>query len=365
MDDERYIREALDLADRGRGLVSPNPLVGALVVRGGEVVGRGWHEGPGTPHAEIAALTEAGDRARGATLYTSLEPCDHYGRTPPCTLAIARAGVTRVVAATVDPNPAVNGRGLARLRELGIAVTDGLLREEAERTNESFLKHVRTGVPFVTLKMAATLDGKAAARDGSSRWITGEEARLEAHRMRAAADAVMVGARTALVDDPSLTVRDVPYRGAPVLRVVVDSRGRLPRNAKVLSRDAPTLMATTEASPLDRREDWRARGAEVCVYEAKGGRVPLPTLLRDLGKRDVQHVLLEGGPTLAWSAVSAGVVDKVAVFLAASLLGGESAPTVLGGEGFAPVGDAVRLDIRSVDRVGDDLKVEAYVHRHR
>src|SRR5436309_6686225 len=222
------MREALELAARGRGVVSPNPLVGAVVVAGDEIVGRGWHEGPGTPHAEIVALLEAGPRARNAALYTSLEPCYHYGRTPPCTEAIIDAGVARVVSAVVDPNPVVHGRGVERLRSADIDVRTGVLEDEATRLNEAFFRHVATGLPFVTLKMAATLDGKVAARDGSSRWITGEDARADVHRLRAAADAIVVGAGTVIVDDPSLTARDPGYRGPPVLRVLVDAAGRVP-----------------------------------------------------------------------------------------------------------------------------------------
>jgi len=253
--DEAMMRRALALATRGRGLVSPNPLVGAVVVQDSRVVGEGWHDGPGNPHAEIHALRAAGDLARGATLYVTLEPCDHHGRTPPCTNAILEAGVARVVAAARDPNPIVDGRGFDRLRSAGVDVVAGVLESEAERLNEAFATHVRTGLPFVVLKMAATLDGKVAARDGSSRWITGREARAEVHRMRAAADAVLVGAGTALADDPSLTVRDPEYRGRPVLRVLADARGRVRPTARLFSDDAPTLVATTEIAPDERRRE--------------------------------------------------------------------------------------------------------------
>ena len=208
MDHEAYMRRALELAERGLGLASPNPVVGALVVRDGRVVGEGWHEGPGTPHAEAAALAAAGDQARGATLFVTLEPCDHQGRTPPCTGAIVDAGVATVVAAMKDPNPVVDGRGFARLSGAGVQVLTPVLPGAAARQNQAFAKHIRTAMPLVTLKMAATLDGKVAARDGSSRWITGEAARARVHRMRAGADAIVVGAGTALSDDPALTVRE-------------------------------------------------------------------------------------------------------------------------------------------------------------
>ncbi len=365
VDDEAYLERALGLAERGRGLTSPNPLVGAVVVAGGRILGEGFHEGPGRPHAEIVALEQAGDDARGATLYTTLEPCDHFGRTPPCTRAIARAGVTRVVSAMGDPNPVVDGRGFAALEAAGIEVRSGILAQEATRQNEAYAKHVRTGLPFVTWKMAASLDGKVASRDGTSRWITGEAARADVHRLRAAADAILVGAGTALVDDPSLTVRDPGYRGRPPLRVLVDARGRVPETGDLFDEAAPTMVATTGSAPRERREAWRARGAEVVEYEAEGGGVPLPQLLSDLGKRDVQGVLLEGGPTLAWSMVEDRAVDKVVVYLAPKLIGGQDAPGVLGGRGFAPIAQAMQLRVASFDRVGEDLRVEAHVHRDR
>jgi diaminohydroxyphosphoribosylaminopyrimidine deaminase/5-amino-6-(5-phosphoribosylamino)uracil reductase len=363
VDDEAYLERALGLAERGRGLTSPNPLVGAVVVAGGRIVGQGFHEGPGLPHAESVALVEAGESARGATLYTTLEPCDHFGRTPPCTRAIVGAGIARVVSALGDPNPIVDGRGFAALEAAGIEVRTGVLAEEAARQNEAYLKHVRTGLPFVTWKMAASLDGKVASRDGTSRWITGEAARADVHRLRAAADAILVGAGTALVDDPSLTVRDPGYRGRPPLRILVDARGRVPETGDLFDEAAPTMVATTGEAPRERREAWRARGAEVVEYEPEGGGVPLPQLLADLGKRDVQSVLLEGGPTLAWSMVEDRAVDKVVVYLAPKLIGGEDAPGVLGGRGFAPIAQAMQLRVASFDRVGEDLKVEAHVHR--
>jgi diaminohydroxyphosphoribosylaminopyrimidine deaminase/5-amino-6-(5-phosphoribosylamino)uracil reductase len=365
VDDEAYLERALGLAERGRGLTSPNPLVGAVVVAGGRIRGEGFHEGPGRPHAEIVALEEAGDDARGATLYTTLEPCDHFGRTPPCAQTIARAGVARVVSAMGDPNPIVDGRGFAALTTVGIEVRTGVLAQEATRLNEAYVKHVRTGLPFVTWKMAASLDGKVASRDGTSRWITGEAARADVHRLRAAADAILVGAGTALVDDPSLTVRDPGYRGRPPLRVLVDARGRVPETGDLFDGAAPTMVATTSLAPRERTEAWRARGAEVVEYEPEGGGVPLPQLLSDLGKRGVQGVLLEGGPTLAWSMVEDRAVDKVVVYLAPKLIGGQDAPGVLGGRGFAPIAQAMQLSVASFDRVGEDLKVEAHVHRDR
>jgi diaminohydroxyphosphoribosylaminopyrimidine deaminase / 5-amino-6-(5-phosphoribosylamino)uracil reductase len=365
VDEEAMMRRALALAERGRGIVSPNPLVGAVLAREGRVVGEGWHEGPGTPHGEAMAIAAAGEAARSATLFATLEPCDHHGRTPPCTRAILQAGVARVVVAAGDPHPLVDGRGFARLRQAGVVVEVGLLREEAERQNEAFRTHVRTGLPLVVLKMAATLDGKVAAHDGSSRWITGEAARAEVHRMRAAADAVVVGAGTALADDPALTVRDPGYRGEPVLRVLVDARGRVPATRRLFDGAAPTLVATVEQAPGDRLDEWREAGADVALLPGGPGGVSIPALFAHLGKRDVQLALVEGGPTLAWSAVREGSVNRLVLFVAPLLVGGTGAPGILGGEGVAPIGDGVHAEITSVERVGDDLKVEADVHRDR
>jgi diaminohydroxyphosphoribosylaminopyrimidine deaminase/5-amino-6-(5-phosphoribosylamino)uracil reductase len=363
--DEAYIERAIELAERGRGIVSPNPMVGAVVVADGRVVGEGWHEGPGLPHAEMLALNAAGEGSRGATLYTSLEPCTHYGRTPPCTDAIVAAGIARVVAAATDPNRVVDGKGFEVLRSSGVEVRAGVMAEVAERQNRAFARHVRTGMPFVVWKMASSLDGKVAARDGSSRWVTGDAARADVHRLRAWSDAIVVGAGTAVADDPELTVRDDGYRGRPPMRILVDARGRVPATGDLFDRQAPTLVATTDLAPLEVREAWRAAGAEVVQFEAEGGLVPLEPLLADLGKRDVQGVLLEGGPTLAWSAVDDGLVDAIVLYLSPKLIGGLDAPTVLEGRGFAPVGHALPLRIHSVERVGEDLRVEADVHRDR
>jgi diaminohydroxyphosphoribosylaminopyrimidine deaminase / 5-amino-6-(5-phosphoribosylamino)uracil reductase len=363
-DHERHMRRALELAALGHGLVSPNPMVGAVVVRDGRVVGEGWHEGPGMPHAEARALGAAGTLARGATIYCTLEPCDHVGRTPPCTSAIIEAGVVRAVVAAGDPNPLVDGRGFARLRASGVEVVDGVLEEPSRRLNAAFERHVVSGLPFVTLKSAASLDGKTAATDRSSRWITGEAAREDAHRLRAASDAIVVGAGTVVDDDPGLTARDPSYGGHPPLRVVVDASGRVPAHARVFDGSAPTLVATTGRAPREAVDAWTAAGADVESFEPdETGGVCLPDMLAHLGKRDVQGVLLEGGATLAWSFVEQRLIDRIVLYLAPKLVGGANAPGVLMGEGFAPIGRAAGLRIMSVERIGDDLKVEADVHR--
>jgi len=355
---------ALTLAKRGWGRVSPNPMVGAVVVRDGRIVGEGWHDGPGAPHAEVVALEDAGDRARGATIVCTMEPCDHHGRTPPCTEALIDAGIARVVYASPDPNPLVDGRGARRLDEAGVQVEQGLMRTEADRLNAAYLHHVRTGRPLVRWKVASTLDGKVAARDGSSRWITGEDARRDAHAIRAWADAIVIGAGTALADDPSLTVRVDRTRSRPPLRVVVDAAGRVPATGALFDGTVATLVATTERSSPDRRDEWRAAGADVLVLDEEAGRgVDLVHLLDVLGKRDIQGVLLEGGPTLAWGFVNAGLVDDLVLYLAPKLLGGTEAPGVLGGDGVASIAEALDLRFDASELIGDDLRLEAHVHR--
>lgn len=366
--DERHMRTALDLARRGWGAVSPNPMVGALVVSGDEVVGEGWYVGPkGEPHAEVRALRQAGEAARGATVVCTLEPCDHQASTPPCTDALVGAGVARVVVAARDPNPMVDGRGFDRLRRAGIEVHTGVLEPEATELNVAFERHVRTGRPFVVLKMASSLDGKAAARDGSSRWITSEAARADAHRLRAWADALVVGSSTALADDPELTVRGPHAASARrPLRVVVDSSGRVPSTLRLFDSAADTLVATTDRAPRARIDRWTAAGAEVALLDRDAqGHVSLLSLVEELGKRDVQGLVFEGGPTLAWSAVREGLIDRIVWYLAPLLVGGSTAPTALAGAGFAPIGDALRLGPLTVETLDPDLKVVADVHGHR
>jgi diaminohydroxyphosphoribosylaminopyrimidine deaminase / 5-amino-6-(5-phosphoribosylamino)uracil reductase len=358
-----FMRRALDLALNGLGLAAPNPMVGAVIANGGKVVGVGWHEGPGTPHAEINAIRAAGQRARGATLYVTLEPCSHHGRTPPCAPAVVGSGIAQVVVSARDPNPAVDGRGFAILREGGLGVVEGVLAEEGLALIAGFAKHVQTGLPLVTLKMAASLDGKVAARDGSSRWITGEAARRDVHRLRAASGAIVVGAGTAVMDDPSLTVRLPGFRGRAPLRVLLDASGRTPATSALFGDSGPTLVATTPACPAAARAAWEEAGAEVLVLDGSGpaGRVPLRELLHALGKRDIQDVLIEGGPTVAGAAAVEDVVDRLVLYLAPKLIGGRDAPGIIGGEGVSSVADIIAMRIISVERIGDDVKLVAGV----
>jgi diaminohydroxyphosphoribosylaminopyrimidine deaminase / 5-amino-6-(5-phosphoribosylamino)uracil reductase len=362
------MRRALELAERGWGRVSPNPLVGAVVrAPDGALLGEGWHEGPGTDHAEVMALRAAGPRARGATIVCTLEPCNHVGRTGPCTRALIEAGIARVVVGAFDPNLGDGAPGVAELRRAGVDVVTGVLEAECRELNVAFDRHVRTGRPFVVLKQAASIDGKTAAADGSSRWITSEEARADVQRLRAWSDAIVVGSGTAVHDDPWLTVRDGRFALArPPMRVVVDPRGRLEPTARVFDAAAPTVVATTADASEARTFAWRGAGAEVLVLDRdpQGG-VALAVLLDVLGKRDVQGVVIEGGARIAWSFLRDDLVDRVVLYVAPTVIGGEGAAGVVGGEGFAPVGAARRLRFGPIERIGPDLKVVADVHRDR
>jgi diaminohydroxyphosphoribosylaminopyrimidine deaminase / 5-amino-6-(5-phosphoribosylamino)uracil reductase len=357
--DTSLMRRAIRLAQRGRGLASPNPPVGALVVRDGAVVGQGFHRGPGTAHAEIEAIDAAGEACREATLYVTLEPCTHQGRTLPCAPRVIDAGFARVVIGTTDPNPLVDGRGVAALSAAGIDVETGVLQSEADHLIESFSKFIRTGRPFVTAKVAVSLDGRAAAADGSSQWITGPASRRDAHHLRATSDAVLVGIGTVLRDDPHLTVRLRGYRGRQPLRVVLDSSGRVPLDAKVLGGDAPTLVATTDKATEDAANALRARGIEFLRSPARDGRVDMAVLLEALGHRGVAAALVEGGPTVLGDVVERGLADRYVFYIAPKLLGsgGLGAISAL----VAPtISDARELRIESVRHVGADIRIEAY-----
>jgi len=361
MTDADFMRRALELAEWGRGLTSPNPMVGAVVVREARIVGEGAHRRAGGPHAEVEALAAAGTAARGATLYCTLEPCDHHGRTPPCAPAIVAAGISRVVAALPDPNPLARGGG-DRLRAAGVSVELGLLAEAAERQNRPWLTAIRERRPHVTLKAAATLDGKIADVHGSSKWITGEPARLRAHRLRAESDAIVVGLTTALRDDPALTVRLAePWPREPY-RVVLDSAARLPVDARLIHAATPSraLIAVSEQAPADRVAALTRAGATVLPLPAPAGRLDPVALLARLFELEVRAVLLEGGGETHAAFVEAGVVDRVALFVAPRLLGGRAAPGVLGGDG-RELKDALALGPLAVTPLGDDVLLEADV----
>ncbi|WP_116951145.1 bifunctional diaminohydroxyphosphoribosylaminopyrimidine deaminase/5-amino-6-(5-phosphoribosylamino)uracil reductase RibD [Jiangella endophytica] len=340
------MRRAIELSMNGAHTTPPNPDVGCVVLDAtGATAGEGWHERPGGPHAEIDALTQAGERARGGTAVVTLEPCDHTGRTGPCTDALIAAGVARVVVAVADPNPVAAG-GAATLRAAGVDVEVGVLTDEATSANARWLTPFRTHRPFVVWKFAATLDGRSAAADGTSRWITGEDARADVHRLRAAVDTVVVGSGTVLADDPRLTARLDGAAVAPPLRVVVDSAGTTPATARVRDDQAPTWIATADE-----------------VGAASDGRVDLRKLLDQLYERGRRYVLLEGGPTLAGAFWRAGLIDRVVGYVAPALLG--SGPAALADAGVDTIDAAIRLDVADVRMVGPDLRITATPREHR
>jgi diaminohydroxyphosphoribosylaminopyrimidine deaminase/5-amino-6-(5-phosphoribosylamino)uracil reductase len=386
MNDATYMQLALRLAAKGAGWVSPNPMVGAVVVKEGQIIGRGYHRAYGRPHAEVEALRKAGAAAKGAVLYVTLEPCNHQGKTPPCTQAVLEAGVRRVVIATRDPNPRVNGGGAEFLQAQGVQVEIGLLGDEARRLNEAWFKWVATGLPFVVAKAAASLDGKTATAGGESRWLTGEAARSLGHQLRHELDAILVGVGTVLADDPQLTVRlqgrkrvgqggspDKPTadrrpktedRSRDPIRVVLDSRLRLPLSAKLLHLDsaAPTWIACTPAAPKDKIRDIRDLGAEVLMLPGEpGGLVALKPLLAELGNRRVQSLLVEGGAETLGSFFDQRLVDKFYFFYAPKILGGKTAPGMLAGQGVKHLGNALQAKDLHVRKLGPDLLVSGYL----
>ena len=354
------MRLALRLAARAQGRTRPNPMVGAVVVRSGRIVGRGFHSAAGRPHAEVLALRQAGRLAKGATLYVSLEPCAHTGRTPPCAEAIKAAGVKRVVSAMIDPNPKTKGRGLKRLRAHGIRTKVGLLEEAARALNEVFVTWMKKKRPFVTVKAAQSLDGKIATRTGESRWISGPKARNWAKQLRTQVDAVLVGVETVLKDDPLLTAGS-----RPPLRVVLDSSLKTPPTARLFTHPGPVLIAATTAGSAQRERALRRAGAEVRRFPSQNGRVPLSSLLRHLAQREISHLLIEGGGETIASALAVRAVDRIYCVVAPLIIGGREAPTAMEGKGIVSLTRAVRLKNLSVSRLGPDLLIQADVQFRR
>jgi diaminohydroxyphosphoribosylaminopyrimidine deaminase / 5-amino-6-(5-phosphoribosylamino)uracil reductase len=358
---------ALQLAERGRGKTRPNPMVGAVIVKGGEVIATGYHHKAGQPHAEAIALQRAGSSARGATLYVNLEPCGHTDkRTPPCTRAIIAGGIRRVVVAMRDPNPKVAGKGIRQLIRAGINVSAGLLRAEADRLNEVYSTWITSGRPFVTMKVAAGLDGKIAAAGGESRWITGEKARAYVYRLRSEADAVMVGIGTVLADDPRLTSRTNGNKRSDPIRIVVDSRLRIPLESRILHLpSARTLLATTKQASNEKIREIEKLGAQVLVLEESSGRVNLAALMKELGRIEITHLLLEGGSELNASMLSEGLVDQVVFLIAPKIIGGRDAVSAVGGETLRPLSRAWRVRDLEVRRLGEDLLVRGRLNKRR
>ena len=358
----QYMQRAIELARNTLGSASPNPSVGAVIVNNGTIVGEGWTQPDGGPHAEIVAIERAGDAARGATIYTTLEPCCHYGRTPPCTTALMKAGIAEVRTAILDPDPRVNGEGIAEMERAGLKVSLGLCANDATQVIESYVHRTSTGLPFVIAKFAMSLDGKIATSSGESQWISGEEARRHTHNLRRTADAVMVGVGTALADDPQLTARDSDNTSLErqPLRVVVDSTGRVSPASKLFSSPGRVLVAT---SAIDRvaKSALQGVGAEVVQLPGSDGRVDIAALMLLLVERGVNSVLIEGGGTLLASLIEQGLVSKVEAIVAPMLIGGRSALTPLEGVGFSRLKDAIQLDHVTMSQLGNDIHIVGYV----
>lgn len=378
---QKFMQAAIALAKKGIGKTSPNPAVGAVIVKNGRIIGKGYHKKAGLAHAEINAMKQAGVRARGADMYVTLEPCNRFGRTPPCADAIIKAGIKRVYVGMKDPNPLIHGAGIRHLRNAGINVEDEILIKESADINRPYIKYITTKKPFVTLKLASTIDGRIATQAAESKWITGKEARKFAHKMRSNADAVMVGIGTILKDDPELTVRLI--KGKNPIKIVVDNRLRIPINAKVLSplltsprkrgeeKEGDVIIATTKGrgqksearSQRNKKiKTLKAKGAEVLMLPSKMGEVDLIALMKELGKKEITSLIVEGGSRLAASAIKEGIVDKIAVFYAPKILGKEGLP-MIGGLGIKRLKDAIGLSELKCRKVGEDILVEGYLQK--
>lgn len=355
--DQQWMKKALDLARLGWGYASPNPVVGAVIVKNGKVVGTGYHQKAGGPHAEIHALQAAGPEARGGTMYVTLEPCCHYGSTPPCTKAIIQAGIGRVVVAVADPNPQVKGQGIQQLRQAGIEVVTGVMAEEAGLVNEAFFKYITKKTPFCLLKIAMTLDGKIATITGDTRWISGPVSREITHQLRHQYDGIMVGINTVLNDDPQLNTRLPDQEGLDPIRIILDSRLRLPVEAKVcnLQSKASTIVATTANHDEERKKQLEEKGVEVLIVDDIDGKVDIQKLMPLLAQRKITSILIEGGASVAAAALQGEIVDKLYWFIAPKIVGGHQAPTPVGDPGIPFLNQAKEFTIKETKFCGEDL----------
>ena len=360
--DLSYLEMAYGLAEKARGWASPNPLVGAVVVRGGTIIGHGFHEGPGLPHAEAIALERAGRMARGSSLYVTLEPCVHWGRTPPCVEAVIRAAPKRVVVSSLDPNPIVFQKGVRRLRAAGIDVAVGLLGERNAVLNESYIKYITRGVPFVTLKAALSLDGRMATRTGDSRWISSPETRDYVHLLRGEHDAIMVGIRTILKDDPRLTVRHPQWAGKKIVRIILDSELHLPVRARILTTLArgKVIVFATGGASSKKRAFLEKRGVEVVAFPGPSRPLEVPEVLARLGERSIASLLVEGGSQLLTTMIEKKLADKLLLTVSPRLIGGQEAPSFLEGKGVQLVKRSWRLRKISAFPIGDDTVIQGY-----
>lgn len=362
-----YMAYSLSLAELALGYTSPNPAVGAVIVRDGIVVGLGHTQQPGLEHAEIMAINQAGEMARGGTMYVTLEPCCHHGKTPPCTNAIINAGISEVHVAVIDPNPIVNGKGIKALEAASIKVYLHEYEQRAREINEGYFKYITQGIPFVIAKFAMSLDGKIATRNGDSKWITSEEARNYAHGQRHIADAIMVGANTVLVDDPLLTARGYTGRGGRAklqpLRVIVDGQGRVPTTARIFSEPGKTLVAVSDNPDNRDKLSIKREGTEYIMVKSQNQLIDLSELLKILGQRKVTVIMVEGGSSLLGSFFDNNLVDKVLAFIAPIIIGGDNAKTVVGGRGIGTIKEAIQLNNIKVERFENEFLVSGYVAR--
>lgn len=366
MKDEQCMHLALSLARKGMGTTSPNPMVGAVLTKGNRIIGKGYHRKAGLPHAEILALNEAGEDARGATLYVNLEPCVHVGRTPPCVNAIIASGIRRVVVAMLDPNPLVNGMGVNELKKAGIEVKVGLLEEDARKLNEAFVVYMEKKRPFLTMKGAVSLDGKIATKTCDSKWISNEESRRYVNKLRSAVDGIMVGINTVILDNPLLIPKLARPKKYPV-RIILDSKLRIPLACDVVktSEKYKTWVFTADDSRLDKEAKLRSFGLEVIrVPKDESGRVSPRYVCEELYRRQIMHVLLEGGGEINSGLLKEGLIDKIILFYAPILIGGKGAYNLIGGKGVDFLKDAYKIDIAAVKRFKEDIYVEGYVHRN-
>lgn len=364
MDDKSFMEIALELAVKGQGFTSPNPMVGAVIVKDNIVVGKGYHKAVGDAHAEVNAIGDAGTLAKGATLYVTLEPCNHHGRTPPCSEKILEAGISRVVVAMKDPNPDVHGGGIDFLKMQGIDVSIGVCEEKAGRLNEAYIKYVRTKRPFVIIKCAATLDGQIATKTGDSRWVSGEESRLFVHGLRHAADAIMVGINTIINDNPRLTTRLNDRKGTDPVRIILDTHLSISEDARVLQpdSDSDTIIITGTSASENRKAAITKKGVRIIESSVKDGLIDLDVLMDSLGSLGVTNLLVEGGSRVIASSLAAGIVDKVLFFYAPKILGGDDGVPICRGVGPDLMSESVEVKDINVQRFGDDVMIEGYIN---
>lgn len=361
--DEYFMERALALAGGGWGRTNPNPLVGAVVVKNGEIIAEGYHEKLGGAHAEVAAFRNARQDVKGGTLYVNLEPCSHYRRTPPCAEAIIKAGISKVVIAMEDPNPKVSGRGIRMLRSEGIETVVGVLEQKARKLNEIFIKYITQKKPFVIMKAAMTLDGKIASACGDSKWISGENSRRQVHRIRDRVAAIMVGINTVLTDNPSLTTRLDSKGGNDPVRIIIDSKGKIPVDSRVINIESSTgvILATTSAIAGEKEKVLTDRGVRILKLDGTGGQVNLVRLMGELYQSEIDSVLLEGGGGLNAAALSSAIVDKVMVFIAPKIIGGRDAKTPVEGEGIKLMKNALKLEDIGITKFDEDILIEGYL----